>query len=50
VAKLTRKQVKDAPSIGTDCELPVGDEEQSSRYYGLTYQTGTDGERRLGRH
>jgi hypothetical protein len=44
-----RKQVKDAPSIDTDGELPVGDEEAIFRHYGLTYQAGASGERRLGR-
>jgi hypothetical protein len=34
-----RKQVKDSPSIGTDCELPAADEEAIFRQYGLTYQT-----------
>jgi hypothetical protein len=45
----SRKQVKDAPSIGTDGELPAGDEEAIFQHYGLPYQTGADGERRLGR-
>jgi hypothetical protein len=44
-----RKQVKDAPSIDTDGELPAGDEEAIFQHYGLAYQTGADGERRLGR-
>jgi hypothetical protein len=44
-----RKKVKDAPSIGTDGELPAGDEEAVFRYYGLAYQQGTAGERRLAR-
>jgi hypothetical protein len=43
------KQVKDAPSIGTDGELPAGDEEAIFTHYGLTYQRGSSGERRLGR-
>jgi hypothetical protein len=43
-----RKQVKDAPSIGTDGELPAGDEEAIFRHYGLAYQAG-DGVRRLAR-
>jgi hypothetical protein len=47
---IAEKRVKDAPWIGTDGELPAGGEEQSSRYYGLPYQMGADGERRLGRH
>jgi PRC-barrel domain protein len=44
-----RKLVRNAPSIGTDGELPAGDEEAIFRHYGLTYQAGTDGERRLAR-
>ncbi len=44
-----RKLVKDAPSIGTDGELPAGDEEAVFRHYGLTYQAGAAGERRLAR-
>jgi hypothetical protein len=44
-----RKQVKDAPSIGIDGELPAGDEEAIFRHYGLAYQTGAGGERRLAR-
>ena len=41
--------MKDAPSIGTDGELPAGDEEAIFRHYGLTYQAGADGERQLAR-
>jgi PRC-barrel domain len=44
-----KRQVKDAPSIGTDGELPAGDEEAIFRHYGLTYKPGADGERRLAR-
>lgn len=44
-----KKQVKDAPSIGTDSELPAGDEEAIFRHYGLTYQAGAAGERRMAR-
>ena len=44
-----RKQVKNAPSIGIDGELPAGDEEAIFRHYGLAYQAGAGGERRLGR-
>ena len=40
-----RKQVKDAPSIGTDVELPAGDEEAIFKHYGLTYLPGANGER-----
>jgi hypothetical protein len=44
-----RKQVKGAPSIGIDGELPAGDEEAIFQHYGLTYQAGSGGERRLAR-
>ena len=44
-----RKQVRGAPSIGVDGELPAGDEEAIFRHYGLAYQAGVTGERRLGR-
>jgi len=44
-----KKQVKDAPSIETDGELVAGDEEAVFTHYGLTYQPGAGGERRLGR-
>jgi hypothetical protein len=44
-----RKLVRDAPSIGTDGELPAGDEEAVFRHYGLAYQAGAGGERRLAR-
>ena len=43
-----KKQVKDAPSIGTDGELPAADEEAIFKHYGLTYEPG-GGERRLAR-
>jgi hypothetical protein len=45
----SKKLVKDAPSIGTDDELPATDEEAVFKHYGLTYQPGAGGERRLGR-
>ena len=44
-----RKQVKDAPSIGTDSELPAGDEQAVFGHYGLAYQPGANGERLLAR-
>jgi PRC-barrel domain len=44
-----RKQVRDAPSIGTDGELPAGDEEAIFKHYGLAYQQGASGERLLAR-
>src|SRR5437764_9687924 len=43
-----KKQVKGSPSIGTDGELPAGDEEAVFKHYGLTYQPG-GGERQLAR-
>jgi sporulation protein YlmC with PRC-barrel domain len=43
-----KKQVKDAPSIGTDGELPAGDEAAVFAHYGLPYQAEAD-QRRLGR-
>ena len=44
-----RKQVKDAPSIDTDGELPAGDEQAVFEHYGLAYQPGANGERLLAR-
>ncbi|HWG61228.1 MAG TPA: PRC-barrel domain-containing protein [Streptosporangiaceae bacterium] len=44
-----KKLVRDAPSIGTDGELPVGEEEAVFKHYGLKYQQGASGERRLAR-
>jgi hypothetical protein len=44
-----KKQVKDAPSIGTDGELPAGDEGAVFKHYGLAYQRGPGGGRRLAR-
>ncbi|WP_371483808.1 PRC-barrel domain-containing protein [Kitasatospora sp. NBC_00315] len=41
--------VKDAPAIGTDDILPAEDEEAVFRHYGLAYQPGAGGERRLAR-
>jgi hypothetical protein len=41
--------VKDAPSIGTDGELPAAEEEAIFKHYGLTYQPGASVERRLAR-
>ena len=42
-------QVKSAPSIGTDGELPASDEAAVFKHYDLAYQTGAGGERRLAR-
>jgi hypothetical protein len=44
-----RKLVKQAPAIGTDGELPAGEEEAVFRHYDRTYQPGATGERRLAR-
>jgi hypothetical protein len=44
-----KKQVNDAPSIGTGSELPAAGEEAIFEHYGLTYQPGASGERRLAR-
>ena len=44
-----KKQVKDAPAIETDGELVAADEEAVFKHYGLEYQPGAGGERRLGR-
>jgi hypothetical protein len=41
--------VKGAPSIETDGELPARDEEAVFTHYGLAYQPGGGGERRLAR-
>jgi hypothetical protein len=44
-----RKHVKGAPAIETDGELRAGDEEAVFKHYGLAYEPGAGGERRLGR-
>ncbi len=44
-----KKQVRDAPSIDTDGELPARDEEAIFKHYDLAYQPGAGGERRLAR-
>lgn len=44
-----RTLVKQAPSIGTDDVLPAEQEEAVFRHYGLPYQPGAAGERRLAR-
>ncbi|GCB42751.1 hypothetical protein SNL152K_34 [Streptomyces sp. NL15-2K] len=41
--------MKQAPSIGTDDVLPAEQEEAVFRHYGLPYQPGAAGERRLAR-
>ncbi|MFB7664804.1 PRC-barrel domain-containing protein [Kitasatospora sp. NPDC056138] len=42
-------QVKGAPAIDTDGELPAGDEEAVFAHYKLSYVQGAGGERRLAR-
>ena len=44
-----RSLVKDAPSIDTDGVLPATDEEAIFKHYGLAYEPGAGGERRLAR-
>lgn len=44
-----KKHVKDAPAIDTDGELPAGEEPAIFEHYGLSYQPGAAGERRLAR-
>ncbi|MFF7448949.1 MULTISPECIES: PRC-barrel domain-containing protein [unclassified Streptomyces] len=44
-----KKQVKEAPSIGTDGELLAEDEKTVFAHYALDYRTGAGGERRLAR-
>ena len=44
-----KKQVKDAPSIDTDGELLAQDEPALFDHYGMDYETGQDGARRLAR-
>ncbi len=49
VVGFPKKLVKDAPSIATDGELDAAVEPGLYEHYGMTYQTGSNGERRLGR-
>ena len=44
-----KKTIKDAPTIGTDGELTREQEPAVFAHYGLMYQPGAGGERRLGR-
>jgi PRC-barrel domain len=44
-----KKAVKDAPTIETDGELTATEEPLLFQHYGLLYQPGASGERRLGR-
>jgi hypothetical protein len=45
----SKKVIKDAPWIDTDGELPASEEETVFSYYEMPYETGKNGERRLGR-
>jgi hypothetical protein len=45
----SKGDVRAAPSIETDGELPARDEQAVFAHYELDYQTGTGGERRLAR-
>jgi hypothetical protein len=44
-----KKLIKAAPSIGEDGELQASEEPALFAHYGLSYVTGSSGERRLGR-
>jgi hypothetical protein len=44
-----KKQVRDAFQIDTDGELAAADEPGLFEHYGLAYQPGASGERRLAR-
>ena len=44
-----KKLIKDAPFIATDGELDAASEPAVFAHYGLAYETGSGGERRLGR-
>jgi hypothetical protein len=44
-----RNKVRGAPSIGTDGELPAGDEEAIFAHYGLMYEPRAGGARLLAR-
>jgi hypothetical protein len=44
-----KKLIKDAPAIDTDGELTSEQEPELFAHYGLDYQPGASGERRLGR-
>ena len=47
--RYAKKTVRGAPSIGTDDELLATQEPQLFDHYGLAYDTGSDGARRLAR-
>ncbi|WP_405616658.1 PRC-barrel domain-containing protein [Streptomyces sp. NBC_00076] len=44
-----KAEVRKAPSIGTDDVLPAEREESIFQHYGMAYQPGVNGERRLAR-
>lgn len=44
-----KKLAKDAPSIATDGQLEAATEPEIYSHYGLPYERGSGGERRLGR-
>ncbi|WP_419996878.1 PRC-barrel domain-containing protein [Streptomyces boninensis] len=44
-----KRQVKDAPAIATDGELPADAEPDVFGHYGMAYEAGGAGERRLAR-
>ncbi len=44
-----KSQVKDAPAIDTDGELPAAEEPAVFEHYEIPYQAGATGERRLAR-
>jgi PRC-barrel domain protein len=45
----SKSQVRGAPTIDTDGELPASDEPGLFKHYGLAYQAGVSGERQLAR-
>jgi hypothetical protein len=45
----SKKTVRDAPSIDVDGELEATAEPQVFEHYGLAYERGAGGERKLGR-
>jgi hypothetical protein len=47
--RASKQLVKTAPSISTDGELAAAEEPALFEHYGLMYQPGATGERRLGR-
>jgi hypothetical protein len=47
--RFPKKLIKDAPFIATDGELEASQEPNIFAHYGMTYATGSNGERRLGR-